>query len=294
MAIALKNMKKCGRCEMVGMMESLGDLFCKNCELIEKLEKSNALQEQRIAKLEKRLEELMGIRVVEEQENIKKYNEQRACMTQMEQRMEKIKTTEVTESKGSEEEKVQAWSEIVKKKLDEELKVVTQKVKTVEKRIELQVEEDKLKERKKNNIIIHRLAESQETDEKARNTEDRRTVTHLMNDILKVPMEEKVDIKRIFRLGKLTEGEKQRPLLVEFKDGTMKNKVLENLSKLREAGEKLRQISVAHDMTENERGQCRELVKECREKQKKEESGEWKYQVRGTPGDMRVVKTRKF
>jgi hypothetical protein len=46
--------------------------------------------------------------------------------------------------------------------VDEELKAVTQQVKDVEKQIELRVEEDKIKEREKNNVIIHRMVESRD------------------------------------------------------------------------------------------------------------------------------------
>jgi len=87
----------------------------------------------------------------------------------------------------------------------------------------------------------------------------------LLNNVLNVPCEDKVDIKKVFRLGKPSIEGKQRPLLIEFRDEAIKNRVLENLSKLRDATEQLRQISVTHDMMEGEREQCRELVKECRE-----------------------------
>jgi hypothetical protein len=86
----------------------------------------------------------------------------------------------------------------------------------------------------------------------------------------------------------------ERPILIEFQEGTMKNAVLENLSKLRQAEEKYRKISVTHDMTTNERDQCRELVKKCKENQSKEESGEWMFKVRGPPGAMRIVKMKKY
>src|SRR6218665_981219 len=127
-----------------------------------------------------------------------------------------------------------------------ELREVTQKVQVVEKRIALQAEEDKMKERKKNNVIIHRMAESQAAEDKDRNAEDRKSVINLLNNVLNVPCENKVDIKKVFRLGKPSTEGKQRPLLIEFRDAAIKNRVLENLSKLRDANEQLRQISVTH------------------------------------------------
>ena len=51
-------------------------------------------------------------------------------------------------------------------------KAITQKVKVVEKRIELRVGKDRMKDRNKNNVIIHRIIESEASYEKERNTED--------------------------------------------------------------------------------------------------------------------------
>jgi hypothetical protein len=165
-------------------------------------------------------------------------------------------------------------------------------VKIVEDKIELHAEEEKIKERKKNNVIIHRLAESKATERKEKNNEDRKEVISLINEVLQVPCEDKTDIKNVYRLGK--EGDKERPLLIEFGDGTLKNRVMESLSKLRNAEEKHKRISVTHDMTQTEREQCRELVKQSKEKQQADESGEWLYKVRGLPGDMRIVKLKKY
>lgn len=62
------------------------------------------------------------------------------------------------------------------------------------------VKEDKMKERKRNNVIIHRMAESQETDDKEKSMKDRKWVMYLTNEVLKESCEDK-DIKRVFRLG---------------------------------------------------------------------------------------------
>ncbi|ESN95670.1 hypothetical protein HELRODRAFT_179141 [Helobdella robusta] len=82
------------------------------------------------------------------------------------------------------------------------------------------------------------------------------------------------DVKSVFRLGKIKEGKNGKPLLIEFFDRTLNYRVLENLSKLRNADENFRRISVTHDMTKTERDQCRKLVKESKIKQSKETSGE--------------------
>src|SRR6218665_3474329 len=108
--------------------------------------------------------------------------------------------------------------------------------------------------------------------------------------VLNVTCVDKVDIKKVFRLGKPPIEDKQRSLLIEFRDTAIKNKVLENLPKLRDANEQLRQISVTHDMTEGEREQCREGMQR---EAKQGCVGEWKYQMIGLPGDMRIVKLKK-
>ena len=60
--------------------------------------------------------------------------------------------------------------------------------------------------------------------------EDKRMVLSLLNDVLEVPCDEKLDIKNIYRLGKYKEGEKERPLLIEFRNVAIKNRALESLS----------------------------------------------------------------
>ena len=218
----------------------------------------------------------------------RQYKEQRQRIDELEKVMTKLTEKTTEEIKG----KTETWSEKVSKKVDEELKAVNDKVKIVEERIELHAEEEKLKERKRNNIIIHRMEESKATETKEKNNEDRQEVIFLINEVLRVPCEDKTDIRSVYRLGK--ESDKDRPLLVEFKEGTLKNKVMENLSKLRNAEQKHKRISVTHDMTKTEREQCRELVKQSKEKQKADESGEWLYKVKGLPGDMRIVKLKKY
>src|SRR6218665_696649 len=122
--------------------------------------------------------------------------------------------------------------------------------------------------------------------------EDRKQVLFLLNDVLKINSENK-DMKRISRVGKATEMGTARPLFIEFRDRTTKNEVMESLSKLRYADEKYKMISIAHDMATSERELCRTMVKECKEKQNAEKSGEWIYRVKGWPGAMKIVKMRK-
>ena len=158
------------------------------------------------------------------------------------------------------------------------------------KKVEEHLKEAELHDKKKNNIVIHRLAESGSDKDDQKRLDDKKEIVTVVKDILKVNLENS-DIKKIYRIGKISD--KERPLLVEFKDAQTKNIVMESLSKLRNAEDRYRKISVSHDMTENEREQSKMLVKEAKEKQCNDQSGEWLYRVNGMPGDMRVVKLRK-
>ena len=57
--------------------------------------------------------------------------------------------------------------------------------------------------------------------------------------------------------------------------------------------EKFRHVVISHDMTKDEREQCKRLVEETKERESEEPSGEYIFRVRGPPGDIKVVKLRK-
>jgi hypothetical protein len=172
-----------------------------------------------------------------------------------------------------------------KKKLEEE-QAETQKVLEEHKRL---LEEEKDQERRRNNIIIYRVKESSETEANERAHYDRKFVIDLLNKGLQLTATND-DVKKVIRIGK---KEADRPLLVEFRAHIIKNQVLESLKQLREAEDRFKNISIAPDMTKSERAQCKEAVKEAKEKKSADLSGEYKYVVRGLPGRMVVVKLKQ-
>jgi len=112
----------------------------------------------------------------------------------------------------------------------------------------------------------------------------------LFNDVLKVGAQAD-DIKRMFRLGR--RGERDRPLLIEFRNRQIKNLVMEWLGNLRDASDEFRGLSVTHDITRVEREQCKECVQEAKEHARQDVSGDWRYVVRVNPGQMQVLRLRK-
>ena len=119
-------------------------------------------------------------------------------------------------------ENEETWSMVVGKKVGNELRIVSDKVKNVEEKMKIREEEDKQKELKKNNIVIHRMVETPVPESKKKNSEDKKAIITLINEVLKIPCEEK-ELKRVFRLGKAKDID--RPLLIEFQETTMKNAV---------------------------------------------------------------------
>ncbi|ESN91349.1 hypothetical protein HELRODRAFT_165372 [Helobdella robusta] len=209
-----KGMKKCDKYEMYGVGESFVGSDCKTCCKLEELDRKYNEQHDKIAQLEQQLVELLS--------NKKSTSENEFVKKQFKEQKSPNKET---------------WTTVVRKSVDKELKVVQETVKSVEEKVELNAEEGKRKERKRNNIVIHKLTENNASEAKEKNTADRKSVTFLFNEVLKIPCEN-TDIKK--------------------------------------------------------RDQCRELVKESKIRQSKETSGEFIFKVKGLPGDMRIVKLKKY
>jgi len=97
----------------------------------------------------------------------------------------------------------------------------------------------------------------------------------------------------VFRLGRREEDEDApRPLLVQLGSYTQKNVIMETLYKLKHADTQYKRVVVSHDMTKSEREECKKLVEEAKTRQAQDQSGEYLYRVRGTHGNMKVVKLR--
>jgi hypothetical protein len=62
--------------------------------------------------------------------------------------------------------------------------------------------------------------------------------------------------------------------------------------KLRTAYEKFKSISIVHDMTKRERELNKEKVKQAKEKNEENESGDYQYVVREPPWERKVVKVK--
>jgi len=183
-----------------------------------------------------------------------------------------------------------SWASRVASAVDSKFETVTVDVTKVQQTlvdVRMTAEEEKDRESRSHNIIIYRVPELEGRDERLKADKD--FCIALCNEALDLDVQEN-DIKSLFRLGK--RGESHRPLLIQFREKTIKNRVMESLFKLRMADDKFKNISVTHDLTRSERVECKHMVEEAKKKQQ-EEQGEFHWRVRGLPGQLKLVKFRK-
>merc|ERR1712096_137933 len=86
--------------------------------------------------------------------------------------------------------------------------------------------------------------------------------------------------KQIIRLGK-SNGERKRPVKLIMNNSEDKDSVMSRLVNLKNAEEIYRNLSVRDDYTIEERELIKEWVKKAEQKNKEEDTQEWR--VRGTP-----------
>jgi len=180
------------------------------------------------------------------------------------------------------------WASIVGKEVNIKFEQVSEgvtNVKTILDDTRKKADEERDRENRSHNIIIYRVPEIGVREERIKS--DKTFCLELFNDALEMEVNE--NEFKFFRLGK---GDQNRPLMVQCREKTLKNRIMECLNKLKTADDKFKDISITHDLTKNERAECKELVEEAKKKQS-EEKGEYLWRVRGLPGQLKVVRLRK-
>lgn len=186
-----------------------------------------------------------------------------------------------------------AWSDIVKKEVDNKIENVSVELSSIQKMVDATkglVEEERDKEARSKNILLYNLPESSDSSYEERQNHDKSHVLNILRELIDKEFQES-EIQKFFRLGKMDNGKnKTRPVLVQFVDKMTKNYLMNNLYNIRKTS--FKDLVITHDMTIKERDQCKKLVEEAKLKEQTETSGEWKFRVRGPPGQMRVVKLK--
>lgn len=145
------------------------------------------------------------------------------------------------------------------------------------------------------NIIIYNVEESTNNTADERITDDTQFFNSLCGDVLQLGSYESI---KIVRIGAKTQADgtardKPRPLKVTMGDCTDKVRLLKSLSKLRNAEERFKKISVTCDYSRDERDKIREKAKEAANMTEEDPSKNFVFRVRGPPWNLRIIKIKK-
>ena len=144
---------------------------------------------------------------------------------------------------------------------------------------------------RRNNIIIHRLPERPNSAFQSMGEQKSQMDMDEATNIIKTVTGESNTslLTKCTRLGK-AEKDKDRPLLLSFRETSHKENFMDNLKNLK--GTQYQRISVVHDLTKKQREKLQELRNEAREKQS-QDSGDWIYRVVGHPSMWTVKKMKR-
>ena len=109
-----------------------------------------------------------------------------------------------------------------------------------------------------NSSLLH-ISDSDDTA--VRTQHDTTFVHNLLREVLEINVNSD-DIGKIIRLGKRSDDGRNRPVLIGLKTDELKNRVMNNLGKLKNANEVYKKVSVAHDLSTAQRESVRNAVEE--------------------------------
>ncbi len=146
------------------------------------------------------------------------------------------------------------------------------------------------RENRENNIIIYNVDESEKDTAEERKESDSCFFSNLCEEILLIPVPTARNLMRLGKKPAADEPQKPRPLKVVLESKDDKDKVMENLTKLKNAEEKFRKISVTPDYCMEDREKIRVKVAEAKKLNEEDQSKNFTYRVRGPPWNLRIVK----
>ena len=183
------------------------------------------------------------------------------------------------------------WADVVGE-MKQNIQEVNKEVQSAKKVIENSTEAFKMNidfEERVNNIVIYRMDELDDDNKDNIRINDKKQVLYILSVISDGQVKES-SIKSFFRLG--SKGDKARPIMVKFFERGDKNLIMENLNKLKNLNDKIRNVSISHDLNREQREERNKLV-ESAKKLQSEDKGEYLYRVKGLPGKMRVIKIKR-
>lgn len=148
--------------------------------------------------------------------------------------------------------------------------IFNQRIKVeVEERVTEVMREREEKEKKKNNLVIYNLEESDAEDKQEREREDQLKCVNLFTEIRC----ENIRVRETVRLGKMTEGRK-RPLLLKLENENSKYEVLRRAKFLKNTRELwAKRVIITKDQTEKEREETKKALVLLKERRDRGEQG---------------------
>jgi len=154
--------------------------------------------------------------------------------------------------------------------------------------------EIKNRESRKNNIVIHGVAETNGSESiELKRQKENAEVLEILKAMKIDTQEVESDIVYRRRLGKIGLPGKNRPLLICFRTNAVRDRVLRNAVELRNGTKS--HISIRPDLTAMEREEdntFRNEVATLNQSNLSDEVGDFKWRVAGPPGMLRKVKER--
>ena len=209
--------------------------------------------------------------------------------TQISELNSKLETVQFEVTSNEENTK---WSDIVSQAVESKFETVSAGINMAEQSIEetrKKAQEIRDKEDRRNNVILYKVPECRPGNYEEVLKHDSEYFMEMSEEVFGLDVTRE-DLKKVYRIGK--RGPEVRPLLIQLSSSMLKNHVMETSFRLSKS-EKFRHVVISHDMTEQEREQCKRLVVEAKDRESREGSGEFIYRVRGQPGAMKIVKLKK-
>jgi hypothetical protein len=156
-----------------------------------------------------------------------------------------------------------------------------------------QTEEENDILRRRNNIIIYKAQENDSDDHEVRLASDQSFFSGLYEESLGLgPVLD--NAVKIQRLGKRRDDNSARPMLIQLSSDAVKDKLMSNLRKLKNADERYKKISVAHDLTAKQRAAVKTALSQAQqahsEATETNQQENWVFRVVGSQRTPRVIK----
>ena len=185
------------------------------------------------------------------------------------------------------------WADILKQDTPTRPPSVNVTVQSLKQALAEAKEADEESEVRSRGIVVYRAEETYNPNEK-----DDQRQKNADEDLIRRLLErlecDEYQLESVFRLGKFDQErvaeKKFRPLKVRFLSSEARDKVLNSLSKLRNAPKDLNALSIRQDLNYHQRQELNNKIKEAKEQSKDLTDGV--FRVRGTPGNYYLLEIK--